>query len=310
MNTYIFDVISPEAKAYAEQHLDRVIMWDDPLIQDYTQAEAVIVRTFKMNAEVIDKMPNLKIIAKHGVGVDNIDVAYAKQKGILVTNTPLANMNSVAELIIALSLNCARKVNLSHNSVLQGISKNSPLFLTGCELSEKNIGLVGLGKIGSLVGQKFQAAFGANILVYDPFVSEDACAQKGFKKAASLEELCRQADIISVSIPLTAQTKNLISKKELDLMKPTAILINTARGGIVNEADLYGALISNRIFGAALDVFETEPVGKEHPLLSCTNFIALPHNGANTNEALIRMGLGAVDEIVRYQNGQPPLCSL
>ena len=309
MKTFIPDPISAEALAYAQSHLN-VVRWDSPEIDDYAEAEAIIVRTFKMTPEIIDQMPKLRIIAKHGVGVDNIDIPYAKSKGIRVTNTPTANMNSVAELIIGFALNCVRRVTQSQFAVLNGLEKNSPLYLSGYELSGKTLGLIGLGKIGMSVGKKLRDAFGMNILVYDPFASAEQCNSLAFAKIAGLDELCRQGDIISISVPLTKETKNMIASHELSLMKETAVLINTSRGGIVNEEDLYEALKNRKIFGAALDVFVQEPVPKNHPLLTCDNFIATPHNGANTADALIRMGVGAVDEIMRLKNNEEALASL
>lgn len=306
MKTYIFDPISKEALAYAKARLD-VVCWDSPEINDYAEVEAVIVRTFKMTVAVIDQMPNLKIIAKHGVGVDNIDIPYAQSKGIRVTNTPTANMNSVAELAIGLAFACARRIPQSHLASLRGLEKNQPMYLSGYEFSGKTLALVGLGKIGMSVGEKLRNAFNMNVMVYDPFATVDQCNAIGFTKTESLDELCSKGDIISISVPLTKETENMISSHQFSLMKETAIVINTARGGIINEDALYEALKNNKIFGAALDVFVQEPVSKDHPLLTCDNFIATPHNGANTADALIRMGTGAVDEIVRLKNGEAPL---
>jgi len=309
VKTYIFDPISNEALAYAKSHLD-VVCWDNPKINDYAAAEAVIVRTFKMTPEIINQMPKLKIIAKHGVGIDNIDISYAKSKGIRVTNTPTANMNSVAELIIGFAFNCVRRITQSQFAVLQGLEKNSPLYLSGYELSGKTLGLIGLGKIGMSVGQKLRNAFDMNVIVYDPFATEEHCNSLGFAKTDNLDELCSKGDIVSISVPLTEKTKNMIDSHEINLMKETAVLINTSRGGIVNEDALYEALNNHKIFGAALDVFVEEPVPKNHPLLDCGNFIAAPHNGANTTDALIRMGVGAVDEIIRLNNGEDSLSKL
>ena len=309
MKTYIFDHVADKALAYAEAHLD-VVSWDSPEIDNYGEAEAVIVRTFKMTSVIIDQMPKLKIIAKHGVGVDNIDVSYAKSKRIRVTNTPTANMNSVAELVIGLALNCTRRITQSQFSVLQGIEKNSPLYLSGYELFGKILGLIGLGKIGISVGKKLSDAFSMKVIVYDPFATLEQCESLGFEKTGNLDELCSKGDIISVSVPLTKETENMIADHEISLMKRTAVLINTARGGIINEDDLYEALKSHKIFGAALDVFIKEPVCKNNPLLTCDNFIATPHNGANTMDALVRMGVGAVDEIIRFKNGEDALSKL
>jgi D-3-phosphoglycerate dehydrogenase / 2-oxoglutarate reductase len=309
MKTYIFDQISHEALVYAQERLD-VVCWDSPKINEYAEVEAAIIRTFKMTPAVIDQMPKLKIIAKHGVGVDNIDIPYAKSKGIRVTNTPEANMNSVAELVIGFALNCARRISQCQFAILNGLDKILPMHLSGYELSGRTLGLIGLGKIGMSVGKKMRDAFSMNVIVYDPFATMEQCNSIGFTKIESLEELCCQGDIISISVPLTEETKNMITKREISLMKETAVLINTSRGGIVNEEDLYEALKNRKIFGAALDVFVQEPVPKSHPLLTCDNFIATPHNGANTSDALIRMGVGAVDEIISLKNGEAPRSKL
>ncbi len=303
MKTLILDPIDSEALEYAKERLD-VVDWTALDSKNYSIAEAVIVRTFKMTREKIDQMPNLKIIAKHGVGVDNIDLDYAKSRGILVTNTPHANMNSVAELVIALALNCARKVSYAHSKVKGGVEKNSPFELAGFEMQGKTVGLIGLGRIGTLVGSKLKAAFDTDVLVYDPFTNESICKKEGFRKCEDLDQLLKESDIVSISVPLTKDTENLISARELSLMKKNAILINTSRGKIINEMDLYYALKQNKLFGAAIDAFAEEPVSKDHPLLKCNNFIGTPHNGANTKDALIRMGIEAVDEIVRLINNE------
>lgn len=306
MKTLILDPIDSEALEYAIERLD-IVDWRNVESKDYPIAEAVIVRTFKMTKEIMDQMPNLKIIAKHGVGVDNIDLDYAKSKGIIVTNTPQANMNSVAEFVIALALNCARKVTMAHNMVKEGIEKNSPFELAGFELQNKTVGLIGLGRIGTLVGTKLKAAFNTKVLVYDPYASESICEKEGFVKCEHLDQVLKESEIVSVSVPLTKDTENLISVRELSLMKENAVLINTSRGKVINEKDLYDALQQNKLFGAAIDAFAEEPVSKEHPLLTCNNFIGTPHNGANTRDALIRMGTEAVDEIVRLMSNEESL---
>ena len=310
MKTLVLDQIHQSALDYGQDKLD-IVAWDTAKIEDhYAEAEAVIVRTFKMTPKVIDQMPNLKIIAKHGVGVDNIDIDYAKSKNIVVTNTPQANMNSVAELVITLALACARKVVDAHNRVLGGIEKNSPLDLQGMELRGKTLGLIGLGKIGSTVGNIFKNAFDTEVLVFDKFLPKKKCESLGFTYCESLEDLLKSSHIVSISVPLTPETENMIARDQLELMRDDAILINTSRGKIINEADLYDHLQAHKMFGAAIDAFAVEPVAKDNPLLSCQNFIATPHNGANTEEALIRMGTEAIDEIVRVKNGEANLNSL
>ena len=313
MLTYITEPISSEALAYARKNLT-LLTWDDPVLQDPDQAkaalqkvEAVLVRNIPMDAAAIASMPNLKIIAEHGVGVDNIDFAAAGQRNILVTNTPRANMNSVAELAIGLILDCARKITMAHLSVLAGVKRRAPLEQTGCEISGKVLGLVGLGKIGTTVGKRLKAGFEMEVLVYNRSDVSQRCRELGFTQVKDLKELCRRADVLSVSVALTEDTRNLIGAPELAVMKPGAILVNTSRGGIVDEAALYQALQAKKIYGAALDVFEQEPPAKDHPLLTCSNLVATPHNGANTREALYRMGAGCVDEILRFEKGEAPL---
>lgn len=303
MKTYIFDPISDDALAYARERLD-VVTWDSEDIHDITNAEACIVRTYKIGKEQIDAMPKLRIIAKHGVGTDNIDIPYAKSKNIIVTNTPTANSNSVAEQAIALILDCARKITQGHMDNEKGLERNQPMYLKGYEITEKKLGLIGIGHIGYLVGQKLKNGFNMDVYAYDPFITPERCADMGFHYVKELDDIVKSCDIISISVPLNDSTRNMIGKREIDMMKPTTILINTSRGGIVNEDDLYEALQQKRIWGAGFDAFVAEPLPLHDRLFQCFNFVGTPHNGANTYEALTRMGTGAVDEIIRVDKGE------
>lgn len=304
MYTIVFDQISEKAYEYAEKNLEKVIRWDSITDEDLMNAEAAIVRVHKMDKTTIDSMPNLKIIAKHGVGTDNIDKDYAREKDIVVTNTPNANANSVAELVLALSLALARKIVCSHKEVDRGVERISPPELTGFEINGKTLGLIGLGHIGARVSHMFKQGFDTNVLVYDPFITKESCRKLDIVKVEDLNYLLEKSDIISISVPLTIETENMIAERELKIMKNSAILINTSRGKIVNEEDLYKALQDGQIYGAAMDAFAVEPVSKDLNLLQCDNFIATPHNGANTSDALIKMGYGAVDEIKRLSNNE------
>ncbi|WP_300624773.1 hydroxyacid dehydrogenase [uncultured Megasphaera sp.] len=309
MKTYIFDPISDEALAYAKQYLD-VVAWDDPAIQNAADAEAVIVRTYVMDKEKIDAMPKLRIIAKHGVGTDNIDIPYAASKGILVTNTPTANSNSVAELIIGLILDCARKITYSHESCMEGLERNQPMFLSGQEISGKKAGLIGIGHIGAIVGKRLKGGFDMDVLAYDPFLGKEKTEAMGFSYTDDVTDIYKTCDVVSVSVPLNDQTRNMISAGELAMCKKNAIIINASRGGIVNEHDLSQALADGEIFSAAVDAWVVEPVQKDHELFRQKNFVGTPHNGANTKEALINMGTGAVDEILRVARDEPTLTNL
>lgn len=301
MKTLVLDPIHQDAIEYGNDKLD-LVLWNEVKEEDFLDAEAVVVRIYPMDKKLIDKMRSLKIIAKHGVGVDNIDIDYAWENSIIVTNTPTANMESVAEFVLSLALNCYRKISESSYEIKRGLNQIAPDHLTGYELNGKTVGLIGLGKIGKSVGNKFKNAFNTKVCVYDPFASEKDCADSGFYKMEFLEDLLRISDIVSISVPLTPYTENMLTLKELKLMKPSSILVNTSRGKIVNEDDLYEVLSEGYIFGAAIDAFAVEPVKKDHKLLSCPNFVATPHNGANTVDALKRMGTEAIDEIVRCKN--------
>lgn len=309
MKTYIFDPISDDALAYARKHLD-VVTWKDDKINSPSDAEACIVRTYKIGKDQIDAMPKLRIIAKHGVGTDNIDIPYAKSKGILVTNTPTANSNSVAEQAVALIFDCARKITQAHIDNEKGLERNQPMYLKGYEITGKRLGLIGIGHIGYLVGKKLKSGFNMDVYAYDPFISTEKCESMGFHHVKSIDDIIKICDVISISVPLNDATRNLISKRELGMMKPTTILINTSRGGIVNETDLYEALQNKKIWGAGFDAFVSEPLPPHDKLFNCFNFVGTPHNGANTYEALTRMGTGAVDEIIRVKENKPTLTNL
>ena len=309
MKTYIFDPISDDALAYARERL-QVVTWQDAAITQVANAEACIVRTYKMDKAQIDAMPNLKIIAKHGVGTDNIDIPYDKSKGILVTNKPRANSNSVAEQAVALILDCSRKITQAHIDNEKGLERNQPMYLKGYEITGKKLGLVGIGHIGYLVGSHLKQGFDMDVYAYDPFVTQKACEDMGFHYVKNLKDILTECDVISISVPLTKDTRDLINTEEFSLMKDTAILINTSRGGIVNEDALYQALQEKKIWGAGFDAFVAEPLPAHDRLFSCFNFVGTPHNGANTREALTRMGTGAVDEILRLEKGEPTLTDL
>jgi D-3-phosphoglycerate dehydrogenase len=306
MKTYILDPISEEALAYARKQLE-IVTWNDPAIQVVSEAEAIIVRTYTIDKKMIDQMPKLRIIAKHGVGTDNIDISYAVSKGIIVTNTPKANSNSVAELIIGLILDCAHKITASHCACMQGLKKNQPMFLSGQEISGKRAGLIGIGHIGAIVGRRLQAGFDMQVLAYDPFLGKVATEAMGFAYTEEIEDIYRTCDVISISVPLNDQTRDMIQEAQLRMCKREAILVNASRGGIINEAALCRALSEHVIYGAAIDAFAAEPVPQDHELFRQFNFVGTPHNGANTRDALIQMGMAAVDEIVRVQKGRPTL---
>lgn len=306
MNIFIVDPIHKLPLSNA-RNSGTVIKWDDEGINDWSNAEAIIVRTYKVTKEKMLQAPNLKIIAKHGIGTDNIDLNAARELGIVVTNTPHANVQSVAELAVSLTMSCARKIPKAYDMVKDGIDKLAPKELTGMELSDKTIGLIGLGRIGYRVGTILKNALNMEIVGYDPYLSDERALDLGVKKYDNLKDMLSISDVVSISVPLVPSTTNLLSKDEFEAMKNNAILVNTSRGKIVNEAALYDALKAKKIGAAALDVFETEPPIKESPLFTLDNFIGTPHIGAATEEALIKMGQTALEEIIKVRDGIEPL---
>ena len=269
---------------------------DIDLVSEISQAEIVVIRSAtKLTKELIEKGDNLKIIARCGVGVDNIDVEYAKSKNIKVTNSPSANLISVVELTVALIINASRKINLSDNHLKKGKWNRSEFI--GMELSGKQLGIVGFGKAGRLVSERMKS-FGMSIAFYDPYVKD----WDGPEKSLGLDELLSSSDVISIHVIKTKETENILSKEKLDLLKESAILINTSRGGVVEEDYLIELLRSNKIFGAGLDVFSEEPP-KNIENIGDINLITTPHIGASTNEAQLKAGLDTIENIQKILAG-------
>lgn len=255
----------------------------------------VIRSATKVTKELIDQAPNLKYVVRAGEGTDNIDKTYCQQKGIKVSNTPGANNNSAAEHAIALMLTVLRKTAAANTSMKEG-NWNKDLF-TGNELWKKTVGLVGFGRIGQIVAQRL-SGFEPNTLFFDPAVTTSPI--EGATKVDNVSKIFEKSDIISIHVPLIEATKNLVNKNLISLMKPGAILINAARGKIVHEADLFEALSSKKIRGAALDVFATEPLEKESKLRMLDNLVLTPHLGGSTEEAQFRVGEMAAHQIEEF----------
>ncbi len=263
--------------------------------------DGIIVGNEKINREVINNAVRLKIIARHGVGIDNIDIEAATEKGIVVTYTPQANSDSVAEYAIALILNIMRMIPKLHNLTINGGWNR----ILGYELMGKTVGIIGFGGIGRRVAKKL-GGFDVKILVYDPYVKEDDIRKIG-AIPSKLDELLKTSDIVTLHVALTPETKHLINREKLKLMKSTAYLINTSRGAVIDEKALYEALKKKWIAGAALDVFEEEPINPKNPLLTLDNIIVTPHNANFTLEALQRTDLMNAEDLRRFFNGQRPI---
>ena len=267
-------------------------------------ADALLARLAKYPAEVLSAGTRLKVIGRHGVGVDNIDLEYCRKNNIAVTYTPNANALSVAEHTIASMLAAALHFSRFDRAVRSGNWTVRTRY-NGMDLEGKTLGLVGLGRIGFQVAVKAMAAFNMKVVGYDPFLPEEKFPQ-GVSKASAPEEVFRQGDFVSLHTPCTPETKNMVNAAMLSLMKPGAYLINCARGELVVEEDLYQALKSGVIGGAALDVLQSEPPSPDNPLLSLDNILFTPHTGSMTQESLDRMGLHAAMGIHDILSGGTP----
>lgn len=277
-------------------------MTEDELIKIIPQYEALMVRSqTKVTAKIIEAGKNLKIIGRAGVGVDNIDVEAATQKGIIVVNSPDGNTMAAAEHTIALMLAMARNIAPAATSTKQGKWDRSKF--TGCELYKKTLGIIGLGKIGSHVAE-VALALGMKLVVFDPFASKEIVEKMGADYVSSLDEFWPKCDFITVHVPKTKDTINLINKDSIAKMKKGVRLVNCARGGIINEKDLKDAIEAGQVAAAAIDVYENEPNITECPLVNCDgNIVLTPHLGASTTEAQLNVAIDVAEQIKEVLSG-------
>jgi D-3-phosphoglycerate dehydrogenase len=263
------------------------------LLAELATADAILVRSAtQVDAEAIAAAPKLKVVARAGVGLDNVDIKAATAAGVMVVNAPTSNIISAAELAIGQLFALARFIPDANASLKAGEWKRSKF--TGVEFFEKTIGIVGLGRIGALVAQRL-AGFGVELIGYDPYVTPARAEQIGVR-LATLEEVMQQSDFITIHIPKTPETTGLIGAKEFAIAKPNLRIVNCSRGGIIDETDLYEALKSGRIAGAGLDVFVQEPP-KNNPLLTLDNIVVTPHLGASTDEAQEKAGISVAKSV-------------
>ena len=268
--------------------------------------DGIIVRGTPVTGEMINKAKNLKVIGRHGIAMNIIDLEAAKRNHVRVLNTPTSNANSVAEYIVGAVLAMSRHLYACNAKLRRGeFTRIAPPDLQGSEVSGKKVGMVGMGHISQQASKMMKAAFGCEIYGYDPFVTEEQAKERGFIKIERLEELLEISDLVNVSVPLSKGTVNLISGDMFNHFKKGAILVNAARGKIVNEEDLYTALTSGNLKAASFDVFENEPLPKDSKLLTLENFSATPHVGGNTEEALYRTGMAVVENVINVLEGRP-----
>ena len=295
----VADAIAPEGLAPLRgdprfELIDRPGLSGDPLAEAMVGVDAVLVRSAtKITRESLARADRLTVIGRAGVGVDTIDVDAATERGVAVLTAPAGNTISAAELTVALILAAVRHVPAADRSMRAG--KWDRKSFSGAELQGKTLGLLGAGRIGSEVARRARA-FGMRVRAYDPFLTEERAQSIGLE-LAPLDVILREADVISVHVPLTETTTGLVGERELGMMKRSAYIVNVARGGVIDEKALVRALTDKRIAGAALDVFETEPLPGDDPLRSLENVVLTPHLGASTAEAQHSVALEIADAV-------------
>ena len=282
----------------------RLGLTPEELLETIGDYDGLIIRSAtQVNAEVIDQAENLKAIGRAGIGVDNIDIEAATKHGVIVANAPESNTVAAAEHTLGLMLASARRIPAADSSLREGEWKRSAF--KGVEVSGKTLGLIGLGHVGAIVARG-ALGMGMRVLAYDPYVSEDRMRQVNVERAETTDEVFEGADFVSLHVPRTPQTMGLVNEDSLARMKPTAFLINVARGGIVDETDLYNALKEGTIAGAALDVFAEEPT-TQSPIFTLPNVVVTPHLGASTAEAQDRAGITAAEQVATALRGAVPI---
>jgi len=304
----LYEEMREEGKAILKEKAEILFarsLEEGSLIQEAKEIDGIIIRANgKVTRRIIEAAPGLKVIGRHGVGVENVDLEAATEKGIWVVNTPDANDISVAEHFFGLALILSKMLKKGDIALSEGRWEARYQYI-GNELHGKTLGILGFGRIGKAVGRIGYKGFDMKVLYYDALRFEEVEKEIEAVKA-NLEEVMSRSDFISINLPMLPVTKGLIGEKEFGMMRPTAYIINLARGPIWDEKALYKVLKEGRIAGAGADVFEVEPAAKEHPLLQLENFIGTPHSAAHTEEALRRMSLVAVD-ILRVLEGKEPV---
>ncbi|EBA5557206.1 C-terminal binding protein [Salmonella enterica] len=274
-------------------------------LRQVSNADAIMVREATVSRPMIEAMQQCRVIVRYGVGVDNIDSQAAKEKGIYVANVPDYGSEDVAEHALALLLAATRRIATRNRDVRDGqwgIGQREPMF----RLAGKILGVVGFGRISRCFVQKASGIGFKRILVVDPLLTDELASQAGVTRV-NLDTLCREADFISLHAPLTPDTHHLIGEAELAKMKPSAVLINTSRGGLIDEQALINALLQQRIFAAGLDVFESEPLSAKSPLLQMENTLCTDHTAWFTEESVVELQSKAAHEVRRAFEGEHPL---
>jgi D-3-phosphoglycerate dehydrogenase / 2-oxoglutarate reductase len=306
---FIPDPIHPDGVARLSQSfvVDAASGEQDVATQQlaYSRADAVIVRNRPVDASLLEHCPKLTVISKHGAGYDNIDVSAATARGIVVANVPGGNADGVAEGTVALMLATLRRVPRVHHYVISGQYSLRYQLQFG-QLFERTLGLVGIGNIGRRVARICAEGFKMRVLAYDPGLSASEINARAAQKVDDLYDLLSACDVVSLHLPMAAANRHLIGSTELAAMKSTAILINAARGPLIDEAALAQALTAGRIAGAGLDVFEIEPPAPDNPLLRAPNIVLSPHTAGSTVETSRNLAIASAEIILSVFAGRRP----
>jgi len=309
---FLYESMHQQGIDYLQTHAE--VLWassvdeEDVICREVSDASGIIVRALgKVSARVMDSAPKLKVVGRHGAGVDNIDIEAATERGIQVVNTPDAPTEAVAEHVIATMIVLARRILEADKAIREGrwdFRYSTP----GQELTGKILGVVGMGRIGYRLSEIAALGLGMKILYCDIVANKNAEEKLGAKKM-DLNELLVSSDVVTLHVPATPTTKHLINASKLKLMKPSSFLINAARGSIVDIEALYDALKDGKLLGAGIDVFEEEPPPVDMPILKLPNVVITPHTAGQTEQAVTAMSMVAED-IIRVINGQKPRYSV
>lgn len=302
---FLTERIHEDAVAYLQENFEVVQGTSteaDEIIRQAQGCSAILIRSAKITAEIMDAIPTLKVVAKHGMGVDNIDVEHATKKGILVVNAPFSNLNAVAEHIVMLLIGLSKRVVRMDKLLRAGQYAQRNTYKT-IELKGSTVGIIGMGKISRLVVKKL-AGFEMNMIASDPYVTQEDVADLPVTMV-SAEEVYTQSDFVIIHTSLFPSTYHLVGAEQFKMMKPTACMINAARGAVIDEAAMIRALQSGEIAGAGLDVFEQEPPEADNPLFAMEQVVLSPHNAALSDGALRAMAMDSAQGVMEYLTGQP-----
>ena len=287
-----------------------VVEFDDPDFPNWPEeADGMVLGPLPLDRSALATVRRLKVLAKHGIGLDNVDLDAARERGIRVTRTPGGNAQSVAELTVGLMIAMTRRIQAAEQRIRSG-EPYDRLAYRGEDITGKSAGIIALGNIGRRTARMLARGFGMRVLGYDPHLADAAWADVDAAPTAELDRLLAESDVVCVNAPLNDETRGMIGARELALMKPTAYLVNTGRGGIVDEGAVHDALAAGRLAGAALDVLAVEPAPVDHPLFSLPNFVGTRHVGGYSTEALRNIGLTAAGQVLDVLEGREPADSV